>query len=175
MSHLIEILNVSLMDVNCGKFCASDMLVILLKRDVLLRAIGSPWSVPWTWTAETVLKVMVLCLATFWFIGTWLVPFAAHMAGFNKEAMSSFRAIKGSWHLDLVLGCLMFPIVNRLSQFILDIVPLLPSTPLTLSNIEQSIFARDQVAMALYAVVVTVPLCGRKLFSELSGCPVRMP
>ncbi|PKI56891.1 hypothetical protein CRG98_022720 [Punica granatum] len=50
----------------------------------------------------------------------------------------------------------MFPLVNRLSQFNLDILPLLPSTPLTLSSVEQSILARDPMAMALYAVVVTI-------------------
>ncbi|KAK4802812.1 hypothetical protein SAY86_001015 [Trapa natans] len=159
--------------------------------DGMSRAIGNPWSVPWT--AETVVQVMVLWVATFWFIGTWVVPFTVQVAGFNKEALSfrgqalyslltdvaegiagisilrcclsrfqpfprdwfSFR-LEGKWHLDLVLGCLMFPLVNRLSQFNLDILPLLPSTPLILSNVEQSIFARDPVAMALYAVVVTV-------------------
>ncbi|PKI56890.1 hypothetical protein CRG98_022719, partial [Punica granatum] len=54
--------------------------------DGVVRAIGRPWSVPWT--AETVIQVMVLWVATFWFIGTWVVPFAVHTAGFNKESLS---------------------------------------------------------------------------------------
>ncbi|XP_030530237.1 uncharacterized protein LOC115740783 [Rhodamnia argentea] len=159
--------------------------------NALFRAIGRPWTVPWT--AETVLKVMVLWVTSFWFIGTWLVPFAVHIAGFSKESLTFrgqalyslltdvtegiagililhrclsrfyplpsdwFRfSLKGKWQFDVALGCLLFPLVNRLSQINLDLLPILPSTPVTLSSVEQSILARDPIAMALYALVVTV-------------------
>ncbi|KAH7550203.1 hypothetical protein JRO89_XS13G0154100 [Xanthoceras sorbifolium] len=159
--------------------------------DAVLRAIGSRWTVPWT--AETILQVMLLWVAAFWFIGSWMIPFAAHIAGFSKESLT-FRgqalfslvtdvteglagiailhrclsrfhplpsdwfkfSLKGNWHFDVVLGCLMFPLVNRLSQFNLNLLPLMPSGPVTISSVEQSIMARDPVAMALYAVVVSV-------------------
>ncbi|XWS48864.1 hypothetical protein CRYUN_Cryun13aG0113100 [Craigia yunnanensis] len=159
--------------------------------DAVLRAVGSRWTVPWT--AETILQVMLLWVAAFWFIGSWMIPFAAHMAGFSKESLtfrgqalfslvtdvteglagiailhrclSQFHplpsdwfkfSLRGKWLFDVVLGCLMFPVVNRLSQFNLSLLPLMPSTPVTLSSVEQSIFARDPVAMALYAIVVSI-------------------
>ncbi|KAL8150407.1 hypothetical protein V2J09_020215 [Rumex salicifolius] len=157
----------------------------------VLRTIATPWSVPWT--GETILQVMLLWIASFWFVGSWMIPFTAHVAGFNKDSLthrgqalyslltdvteglagiailcrclSRFRplppkwfdfSLDGNWHLDVFLGCLVFPLVNRLSQFNLDLFPLLPSTPITLSSVEQSILARDPVAMGLYAVVVSV-------------------
>lgn len=159
--------------------------------DAVFRAIGKPWTVPWT--AETILQVTLLWIGTFWFVGSWMIPFGAHMLGFSKESLtyrgqalyslltditeglagiailhrclSRFRplpsdwfrfSLKGKWLFDVALGCLMFPLVNRLSQFNLDLLPLLPSTQVTLSNVEQSIVARDPVAMALYALVVSV-------------------
>ncbi|KAG6684904.1 hypothetical protein I3842_12G086400 [Carya illinoinensis] len=159
--------------------------------NAVFRVIGSRWTVPWT--AETILKVMLLWIAAFWFIGSWMIPFAAHIAGFNKDSLtfrgqallslitdvtegiagiailhrclSRFRPLppdwfrfnlRGNWHIDVILGCLMFPLVNRLSQLNLNLLPLLPSTPVTLSSVEQSILARDPVAMGLYAVVVSI-------------------
>ncbi|XP_062146976.1 uncharacterized protein LOC133854731 isoform X2 [Alnus glutinosa] len=159
--------------------------------NAVFRVIGSQWTVPWT--AETILQVMLLWIAAFWFIGSWMIPFVAHVAGFNKESLtyrgqalfslitdvteglagiailhrclSRFRplppdwfkfSLKGNWHIDVILGCFMFPLVNRVSQFNLNLLPLLPSTPVTLSSVEQSILARDPVAMALYAVVVSI-------------------
>ncbi|GMY30440.1 putative membrane peptidase ydil [Fagus crenata] len=159
--------------------------------DAAFRVIGSRWTVPWT--AETIVQVMLLWIAAFWFIGSWMIPFAAHVAGFSKESLnfrgqalfslitdvtegvagiailyrclSRFRplppdwfkfSLRGNWHIDVALGCLMFPLVNRVSQFNLNLLPLLPSTPVTLSSVEQSIFARDPVAMALYAIVVSI-------------------
>ncbi|KAF5947587.1 hypothetical protein HYC85_013544 [Camellia sinensis] len=62
----------------------------------------------------------------------------------------------GKWHFDVGLGCLMFPLVNRLSQVNLNLLPIIPSAPVTVSSIEQSIISRDPVAMALYAIVVSV-------------------
>ncbi|KAH8513343.1 hypothetical protein H0E87_006577 [Populus deltoides] len=159
--------------------------------NVVLRAFGSSWTVPWT--AETIVQVMLLWVVSFWFIGSWVIPFAAHIAGFNKESLT-FRGqalfslvtdvteglagiailhcclsrfhplssdwfrfrLKGNWLFDVALGCLMFPLVNRLSQFNLNLLPILPSTPVTLSSVEQSIAARDPVAMVLYAIVVSV-------------------
>ncbi|KAA8520894.1 hypothetical protein F0562_011567 [Nyssa sinensis] len=159
--------------------------------DAVFGAIGKPWTVPWT--AETILQVMFLWIASFCFVGSWMIPFGAHMVGFSKESLtyrgqalyslltdvteglagiailhrclSRFRplpadwfrfSLRGNWLIDVALGCLMFPLVNRLSQFNLDLLPLLPSTPVTYSNVEQSILARDPVAMALYALVVSV-------------------
>ncbi|KAL0324252.1 UNVERIFIED_CONTAM: hypothetical protein Scaly_2392300 [Sesamum calycinum] len=65
-------------------------------------------------------------------------------------------SLKGNWLVDVLLGCLMFPLVNCLSQFNLNLLPVLPSTPVALSSVEQSILARDPIAMALYALVLVV-------------------
>ncbi|KAJ4953410.1 hypothetical protein NE237_030242 [Protea cynaroides] len=159
--------------------------------DAVFKIPDKPWTVPWT--AETILQVMLLWIASFWFVGSWIIPFLAHAAGFSKESLtyrgqalyslltdlaeglagivilhrclSKFHplpsdwfkfSMRGNWQFDVGLGCLMFPLVNRLSQVNLDLLPLLPSTPVTVSSVEQSIMARDPVAMALYAIVVSV-------------------
>ncbi|XP_010272481.1 PREDICTED: uncharacterized protein LOC104608243 [Nelumbo nucifera] len=159
--------------------------------DAVLGILGKPWTVPWT--AETIIQVMLLWIASFWFVGSWIVPFLAHAAGFSKESLTyrgqalyslltdvaeglagiailqrclnRFRplpsdwfrfSLNGNWQLDVVLGCLMFPLVNQLSQVNLNLLPLLPSTPVVVSSVEQSIVARDPVAMALYAIVVSI-------------------
>lgn len=150
-----------------------------------------PWTVPWT--AKTIAQVMLIWIASFWLVGSWLVPYLAHAAGFSKEtltyrgqalyslltdvaeglagigiiyfSLSKFRPlpsdwfrfrIDGKWQLHVGLGCLMFPLVNRLSQVNLNLLPIFPSTPVAVSSVEQSIVARDPVAMALYAIVVSV-------------------
>lgn len=64
--------------------------------------------------------------------------------------------LKGKWQFDVGLGCLMFPLINHLSQMNLNLWPVLQYAPVTVSSVEQSIVARDPVAMALYAVVVSV-------------------
>ncbi|KAK2654025.1 hypothetical protein Ddye_013881 [Dipteronia dyeriana] len=152
---------------------------------------AEPWTVPWT--AMTILQVMLLWIASFYLVGSWIIPFIAHAAGFRKESLtyqgqalyslltdvaegltgiailhrclSKFRPLPsdwfkfrfgGKWHFDVGLGCLMFPLINRLSQVNLNLIPILPSTPVTVSSVEQSIVARDPVAMVLYAVVVSV-------------------
>ncbi|KAK3011686.1 hypothetical protein RJ639_010866 [Escallonia herrerae] len=139
------------------------------------------------------LMVMLLWVASFWLVGSWIIPFLAHTAGFRKEFLTYrgqalyslltdvaeglagiailhrclarfhplpsdwFRfSLEGKWQFDVCLGCLMFPLVNRLSQVNLSLLPMLPSTPVTVSSVEQSIVARDPVAMALYAIVVSV-------------------
>ncbi|XP_054786688.1 uncharacterized protein LOC129292961 isoform X1 [Prosopis cineraria] len=150
-----------------------------------------PWTVPWT--EKTIVQVMLLWIASFWLVGSWIVPFLAYTAGFRKESLTyrgqalyslltdvaeglvgiailehclakfqplpsdwfKFR-LKGKWPFDVGLGCLMFPLINQLSQVNLNLLPILPSTPVTISSVEQSIVARDPVAMALYAVVVSV-------------------
>ncbi|XP_054825256.1 uncharacterized protein LOC129322851 [Prosopis cineraria] len=159
--------------------------------NTVLTIFGKQWVVPWA--AGTILLVMLLWTTVFWFIGSWLIPCAAHIAGFNKESLtfrgqalfslvtdmteglagiailqlclSRYRplppdwfrfSLKGKWQLDVIMGCLMFPLVNRLSQFNLDLLPLLPSSPVTLSSVEQSIMARDPVAMGLFAIVVSI-------------------
>ncbi|KAI3517700.1 hypothetical protein L1887_16917 [Cichorium endivia] len=152
---------------------------------------AEPWTVPWT--AKTILQVMLLWIASFWLVGSWIIPFLAHTAGFRKETLTyrgqalyslltdilegisgiailklclakfhplspdwfRFR-FKGKWQIDVGLGCLMFPLVNRLSQVNLNLLPLPPPTPVTISNVQQSIVARDPMAMALYAIVVSV-------------------
>ncbi|XP_076905910.1 uncharacterized protein LOC143561820 [Bidens hawaiensis] len=150
-----------------------------------------PWTVPWT--AKTILQVMLLWIASFWLVGSWIIPLLAHVAGFRKETLTyrgqalyslltdvaegvagiailhrclaPFRPLshdwfkfsfKGIWLFDVGLGCLMFPLVNCLSQVNLNLLPMLPLAPVTVSNVEQSIVARDPVAMALYAAVVSV-------------------
>lgn len=136
---------------------------------------------------------MILWIASFWLVGSWIIPFLAHTAGFRKESLtyrgqalyslltdvaegvagiailhrclSRFQPLPSDWFrikfeskwlLEVCLGCLMFPLVNRLSQVNLNLLPILPSTPVTVSNVEQSIVARDPVAMVLYAIVVSV-------------------
>ncbi|KAI3720642.1 hypothetical protein L2E82_31633 [Cichorium intybus] len=153
--------------------------------DAIFRA--EPWTVPWT--AKTILQVMLLWIFSFWFVGSWIIPFVAHISGFRKDTLTfrgqafyslltdvaegiagitilhrclaPFRplspdwfkfTLKGNWQLDVTLGCLMFPLVNRLSQVNLNLFPVIPSV----SNVERSIVARDPVAMAVYAVVVSV-------------------
>ncbi|XP_045809703.1 uncharacterized protein LOC123904024 [Trifolium pratense] len=150
-----------------------------------------PWKVPWT--AKTIVQVMLLWIASFWLVGSWIVPFLAYTAGFRKETLSyrgqalyslltdvaegvvgiailhrclaKFKPLssdwfkfelKGKWQFDVGLGCLMFPLINHLSQMNLNLWPVLQYAPVTVSSVEQSIVARDPVAMALYAVVVTV-------------------
>ncbi|KAF3432905.1 hypothetical protein FNV43_RR24007 [Rhamnella rubrinervis] len=149
------------------------------------------WTVPWT--LKTIVQVMLLWIASFWLVGSWIIPLLAHTAGFRKESLTYrgqalyslltdvaegltgivilqhclarfyplpsdwFKfSLKGKWHFDVGLGCLMFPLVNHLSQVNLNLLPLLPSAPVAVSNVEQSIVARDPVAMVLYAVVVSV-------------------
>lgn len=141
----------------------------------------------------TILQVMLLWIASFWLVGSWIIPFLAHKAGFRKETMTHrgqalygllgevteglsgiailhiclarlhplpsdwFRlSLEGKWHFDVGLGCLMFPLVNRLSQINENLLPVAPSTPVTGSSVQQSIVARDPVAMALYAVFLSV-------------------
>ncbi|XP_058769844.1 uncharacterized protein LOC131643602 [Vicia villosa] len=150
-----------------------------------------PWKVPWT--AKTIVQVMLLWIASFWLVGSWIVPFLAYTAGFRKETLSYrgqalyslltdvaegvvgiailhrclarfkplpadwFRfELKGNWQFDVGLGCLMFPLINHLSQMNLNLLPVLQYAPVTVSSVEQSILARDPVAMVLYAVVVSV-------------------
>ncbi|WOL07895.1 hypothetical protein Cni_G16645 [Canna indica] len=152
---------------------------------------GNSWTVPWT--VETIVQVMLLWIASFWFVGSWIIPFLAHAAGFSKESLTHrgqalyslltdvaeglagiailhrclarFRplpsgwfkfSLKGSWHMDVGLGCLLFPLVNFLSQINISMVPVLPAPPVGVSSVEQSILARDPVAMAIYVVVVSV-------------------
>ncbi|KAK4400912.1 hypothetical protein Sango_1197300 [Sesamum angolense] len=172
--------------------------------DTFFGEIGKPWTVPWT--AETILQVTLLWIISFWFVGSWMIPFGApHIFGVSKESLtfrgqalfslltdvteglagililhrclSRFRplpsdwfrfSLRGKWIFDVLLGCLMFPLVNRLSQFNLNLLPVLQSTPFTLSSVEQSIMARDPIAMGLYALVLVVcaPLWEEIVFRE---------
>ena len=139
------------------------------------------------------MQVTLLWFASFWFVGSWMIPFGAYMLGCSKESLTyrgqalyslltdvteglvgiavlqrcltQFRplpsdwfrcSLRGDWPFDVALGCLMFPLVNRLSQLNLDLLPLLPLPPVTVSNVEQSIMARDPVAMALYGLLLSV-------------------
>lgn len=136
---------------------------------------------------------MLLWIASFCLVGSWIIPLLAHAAGFRKESLTYggralcslltditegltgitilhhclarfhplpshwFRfSIEGKWQFDVALGCLMFPMVNWLSQVKLDLLPILPSSPITVSGIEQSIVARDPGAMTSYAIVVSI-------------------
>ncbi|CAO2188290.1 unnamed protein product [Urochloa humidicola] len=157
----------------------------------ILRFQTERWIVPWT--GQTIAQVMILWIATFWVVGSWIVPFLAHAAGFSKETLTyrgqalyslltditeglagiailhqclgRFRPLppgwfefnlKGRWLLDVAVGCLLFPLVNLLSHINISLVPMSPGPVVGVSSVEQSIVARDPVAMALYAVIVTV-------------------
>ncbi|KAF8656638.1 hypothetical protein HU200_060572 [Digitaria exilis] len=52
----------------------------------ILRFQTECWTVPWT--GQTIAQVMILWIATFWFVGSWIVPFLAHAAGFSKETLT---------------------------------------------------------------------------------------
>ncbi|BAF19630.1 uncharacterized protein [Oryza sativa Japonica Group] len=160
-------------------------------RERIFRFQTQRWTVPWT--GKTIAQVMILWIATFWFVGSWIVPFLAHAAGFSKESLTHrgqalyslltditeglagiailhhclgrFRPLppgwfefnlKGRWYLDVALGCLLFPLVNFLSHININLIPMSSGPVPGVSSVEQSIVARDPVAMVLYAVVVTV-------------------
>ncbi|KAL5980576.1 hypothetical protein ACLOJK_028484 [Asimina triloba] len=79
------------------------------------------------------------------------------LARFRPLPADWFRfSLRGNWQFDVWLGCLMFPLVNRLSQVNIDLLQQLSPAPVGASSVEQSIVARDPVAMALYAVVVSI-------------------
>ncbi|ERN19751.1 hypothetical protein AMTR_s00064p00048070 [Amborella trichopoda] len=93
-----------------------------------------------TYVVEGLTGIVILhrCLARF-------KPLPAHWFSFT---------LKGSWHIDVGLGCLLFPFVNCLSQINLKLLPL--PNPVSASSVERSIMARDPVAMALYSIMVSV-------------------
>ncbi|KAI3953457.1 hypothetical protein MKW92_010245 [Papaver armeniacum] len=159
----------------------------------VFKASEKPWTVPWS--AETIIQVMLLWIAAFWFVGSWIIPFLAHASGFSKESLAyraqalyslltdvaeglagiailhrclaRFRplpsdwfkfSLKGNWQFDVGLGCLMFPLVNRLSQVNLNLVPHLSSAPVVVSSVEQSIVARDSSGYG--------PICHRDCISR---------
>jgi uncharacterized protein len=142
---------------------------------------------------------MLLWVASFWLVGSWIIPFLAHSAGFSKQTLthrgqalyslitdlaeglagisilhhclSKFKplppgwfrfdfklnlSLKDNWLLDVALGCLLFPLVNFLSHVNLVLVPALPAVHVGVSSVEQSIVAKDPIAVGLYALVVTV-------------------
>lgn len=146
------------------------------------------WTVPWT--SFTIIQVMFLWFCTFWLVGSWIIPLAAHYVGCSKDTLTyrgqalyslitdiaegtvglcilhrclaRFKPLprdwfpinwRGQWYIDVLLGCLMFPVVNRLSQINIELLPF-PS-PL-ISSYEKSIMARDPIASVLYAIVVSV-------------------
>ena len=77
------------------------------------------------------------------------------LACFHPLSNNWFRINwKGSWHIYAFLGCLMFPLVNTLSQINLDLMPF-PS-PIIESHVEKSIMPRDPVPMLLYSIVVSI-------------------
>ncbi|KAI5065751.1 hypothetical protein GOP47_0018375 [Adiantum capillus-veneris] len=160
----------------------------LTKLMLSLSGCEKPWLVPWT--SFTIFQVMFLWFCTFWLVGSWIIPFAAHYAGCSKDTLTyrgqalyslitdiaegtvglgilhrclaRFKPLprnwfpfswRGQWYIDVLLGCLTFPVVNRLSQLNLELLPF-PS-PFTASY-EQSIMARDPIASVLYAIVVSV-------------------
>ncbi|CAM0950083.1 unnamed protein product [Alopecurus aequalis] len=174
----------------------TDWFVSVLKikanlQEIVSRFWNKRWIVPWT--GQTIAQVMFLWIATFWLVGSWIVPFLAHAAGFSKETLTHrgqalyslltditeglagiaiihqclgrFRPLppgwfefklKGRWHWDVALGCLLFPFVNLLSHINISLVHMSSGPVAGVSSVEQSIVARDPVAMALYALVVTV-------------------
>ncbi|KAK6925903.1 Type II CAAX prenyl endopeptidase Rce1-like [Dillenia turbinata] len=126
---------------------------------------AKPWTVPWT--AKTILQVMLLWIASFWFVGSWIIPFLAHTAGQGKEALTYRGQAMYSlqmW-LKVFLGLLSF--IAALQAFIpfhltgsgsalKETGSLMFAWDALFSSVEQSIVARDPVAMALYAIVVSV-------------------
>jgi membrane protease YdiL (CAAX protease family) len=90
------------------------------------------------------LGILMRCLARFrphlaagWF---WFFP---------------FKWRPGLWVLDTLVGCLLFPVVNMLSQINTDLLPPIPRS-FASSPIEQSLSAKDPIANLLYVVVVSV-------------------
>ncbi|KAL2609858.1 hypothetical protein R1flu_028431 [Riccia fluitans] len=62
--------------------------------------------------------------------------------------------LKGKWLLEACWGCLLFPVVNKLSQLNLLLLPL--PAPIASSYVEQSMMSRDPIATLLYAIVISV-------------------
>ncbi|KAE8789750.1 hypothetical protein D1007_36056 [Hordeum vulgare] len=55
-------------------------------QETIFRFWNGRWAVPWT--GQTIAQVMFLWIATFWLVGSWIVPFLAHAAGFSKETLT---------------------------------------------------------------------------------------
>ncbi|CAL5047984.1 unnamed protein product [Urochloa decumbens] len=109
----------------------------------ILRFQTERWTVPWT--GQTIVQVMILWIATFWLVGSWIVPFLAHAAGFSKETLTHRGQALYSLLTDITEGLAGIAILHQCLGPVVGV-----------SSVEQSIVARDPVAMALYAVVVTV-------------------
>ncbi|KAL8192685.1 hypothetical protein R6Q57_027495 [Mikania cordata] len=147
--------------------------------DVIFSA--EPWTVPWT--AKTVIQISQLKVKTSARMNTnfgnasldcFILAFYSLLADVAERAagiailhrcLTPFCPLspewfkfsfKGKWLIDVCLGCLMFPLVNCLSQVNLNLLPMLPPAHIAASNVEHSIVARDPVAMPLYATVVSV-------------------
>ncbi|XP_019427729.1 PREDICTED: uncharacterized protein LOC109335919 [Lupinus angustifolius] len=54
---------------------------------LILKVITSVLSVE-PWTVKTIVQVILLWIALFWFIGSWIVPIWAYTAGFRKEYLT---------------------------------------------------------------------------------------
>ncbi|CAO2201918.1 unnamed protein product [Urochloa humidicola] len=109
----------------------------------ILRFQTERWIVPWT--GQTIAQVMILWIATFWVVGSWIVPFLAHAAGFSKETLTYRGQALYSLLTDITEGLAGIAILHQCLGPVVGV-----------SSVEQSIVARDPVAMALYAVIVTV-------------------
>ncbi|GER57570.1 CAAX amino terminal protease family protein [Striga asiatica] len=119
--------------------------------NALFRAIGKPWTVPWT--AETILQQVIPHVQRPGSVQSsnrrdrrsrrninpppLPIPIPASASRLVQVQVQAERPV------DILIGCFLFPFVNRLSQFNLGILPILPSTPVALSSVEQSIMARD--------------------------------
>ncbi|CAM0950084.1 unnamed protein product [Alopecurus aequalis] len=126
----------------------TDWFVSVLKikanlQEIVSRFWNKRWIVPWT--GQTIAQVMFLWIATFWLVGSWIVPFLAHAAGFSKETLTHRGQALYSLLTDITEGLAGIAIIHQCLGPVAGV-----------SSVEQSIVARDPVAMALYALVVTV-------------------
>ncbi|KAL3678655.1 hypothetical protein R1sor_021611 [Riccia sorocarpa] len=86
-------------------------------------------------------------------VGIWILRRC--LARFVPFPDGWFRiSLKGEWLLEACWGCLVFPLVNRLSQLNLFLLPLPTST--ANAYVEQSMMSRDPIATLLYAIVISV-------------------
>ncbi|GMP24654.1 hypothetical protein CsSME_00001841 [Camellia sinensis var. sinensis] len=74
---------------------------------------AEPWTVPWT--AKTILQVMLLWIASFWSVGSWIIPFLAQTAGFRKESLSYRGQALYSLLTDVAEGVAGIAILHRLA------------------------------------------------------------
>ncbi|KAL3635637.1 hypothetical protein CASFOL_020184 [Castilleja foliolosa] len=59
-------------------------------KDALFSAMDKPWTV-YHGLQRPYYRLTLLWVVSFWFVGSWMIPFGAHISGFSKESLTSQR------------------------------------------------------------------------------------